>query len=1169
MSWGTLGAVLTLEGASSRSWTLRFERRLAPRENADTQNQASSVWLVRDDTTTRLYIAKRQSLASISEVDALVDEAAAWRAACLADDAAHIVELIDVFVSRTAPLSVIFLAEFCSRGLLPKQNLSEPVLLTLAADLCAAAIAMPSPHAHIAYDSVLVDASGRVRLAGFGAHRSAILRDNPGLTPNDDAFDIGMLLYELMFGHTPPDDLTIPQQSPYSQRLISLIEKAFSHPHPAGLRESAIAAGAEPLAPVVDVDRPDDTAPTAPTHVARAVERNVDRLIDGVDIAPSFAALLSDLQADATTVASTMFKTLFKKPMSKDPLCAVRALTMIHNLSLDGPEPVLDATRKNDKFMDWIESSWTKEVVEGKGAKGEDVHQSVYCFAGGELAFYSAFLRRKAKFHMLAAGGFSGRWDRLDVRNADGRSVLETRRRKVVSGMADLIEMASELGCLFASATDEEAPAKHAGLGAMVSECCLAYNAGLELAHEVQTVQAAEKLVTGIQRLYAASRALVFAVERVPSAGGAEWVEQFAAEGPPDIVADVALKERMSQDPDDSSEFPKEGWENNGDAGVQKKDGKKKKKKKKKDGQGTIGVTAQAADGALVIHGADQAATMFGDLLRIGDGTGAATTQIQEAPRPSPDMSNAKALASAFGVSEDAVTSQYEAPPPNVAGYGDEEGGDDGGYETYQAHQGGLQSQQQTRGDRGPSTAAWAAQSGYGSRALVISENANKKSHPVFCQCAICQQEEAQAAALELEAKGGLDAEIHSGNNGNYEAYMPRENDYDDDQQQHQPPAAEEHRGRHNDDADSLDDAPDATYRQQPREQPQRPQERSSYYQDDYDSYESVEYNVEPTAPANKYSESSGTNGTPQENYGVPVGAYGESQATYGEPPAAYGGYVPEPAPVPASIPFSVDSKRKLNMKKLRPGDKIAESDETHVLKTEYNRETVAVKKLTKKGMQSEVAVLNFVNEVEVMCSLSHPNVLSCVAASIDKPNFVLVTEYSKRGSLFEVLYKNRIRLTWALIKKIALQVATGMAHMHERGFLHRDLKTLNVFADSSYNVKIGDFGLSRRMSSEDGHGLSGTYQYMAPEVLRGESHTDKSDVFSYGHFMCELVSGAPPFPGMDISQVRDMVVEGGRPPIPMHCQRAYITIIQKCWAAVPSTRPSFAEIGTLINSIK
>jgi serine/threonine protein kinase len=206
---------------------------------------------------------------------------------------------------------------------------------------------------------------------------------------------------------------------------------------------------------------------------------------------------------------------------------------------------------------------------------------------------------------------------------------------------------------------------------------------------------------------------------------------------------------------------------------------------------------------------------------------------------------------------------------------------------------------------------------------------------------------------------------------------------------------------------------------------------------------------------------------------------------------------------------------------------------------------------------------------VSLMCELKHPNLLRCLAASTSPPDVMLVTEFMKRGTLFDVLYRDRITLTWALIRKIALQVAQGMAYLHEHRVLHRDLKSSNLLVDASYNVKLGDFGLAKpELGVDSDGGISGTYQYMSPEVLRGEAPSTKFDVYAYGLVVWEMVSGQPPYLGMDAREAgRRVVEENLRPAIPPSCLRPYAAIMQACWANAPAARPSFADVVVMIET--
>lgn len=1106
MVWGTPGHTDLHTGASGQSWELTFERRLAPRPG-HAENPASSVWLVRDASSGKFLAAKRQNVTE-EQVDALVGEAAAWRSSSLS--CRPIVELADVFVERKEPCSVTFLHEFCTRGHVPKRPPSEHALLTIIADLCDAANAVyrtsRSAHGNISYDTVLVNNDGALRLAGFGAQRSARLLDP--IEPESDVHAIGAFLVELVLDRVPRDQL--PRDSlPYAPRVAQLVEDLLDA-QSTGLRAAEAAArardlGADPGGVVVDAAQ-DDQSTSAASDAAAVpdVEHAVDKLSTGIDAGGAYSAVLAALERDPKRASTAIFKSLYNSPIANDPLCTMRALTMLHNVMLDGPSAVLDAARADDKFLDWVESTWTQEAI----AAGEESHPATPCFSGGELAFYTALLRRKARFHMLAAGGFSGAWERTGNTSADGRDVLVTRRRKVVGGMADLAEMAAEIGVRFAKSTDAEAALKHASLRAIVDEVCRAFNAAHALASETATIREAEKLVPGFARLWEASRSLLRAVRGIRSAGAEDWADQFGDEGAPDIIKEAEFRIRGAAPPQIADDMPESGWEEtekmiNDDDDMTEKEKKKEKKRKKKEKEaaeaeaqreaaeeenvGEAEVNApdiSAADGALVVHGAmDEASaavtTMFGDLLKLDGGD---TSHLRDPAlmqgngRVPGEVTDAEALASAFG-----------APPPSSTPHlADEEDydDDDGGYDNYRARQ------EEARA--AASTGKWAARAGYGGGALVLHQTvevAPNKPHPAFCQCALCAQAEAQNAASEAEIRNreGYSEESRGYRNG-----------YDSNEKR-----------QHGDRRDS------------------------GYYDGDADSYESVDYRVDNNEEYH-----------PRD----------QSESSY------------RAAARPAERVLRPEFV--LNMKKLRTGDKIGEGSFGVVSKGEYKRETVAIKKMSKKMLLSPNAMSEFSNEVFTMCAMSHPSLLKCVAASLTPPNVLLVTEYMKRGTLFDVLYKQRIKLTWSMIRKIALQVGEGMAHMHEHGFVHRDLKSGNILVDSSYNAKVGDFGLAGPPQPPSGNGVSGTYQYMAPEILSGEAHTEKSDVYAFAFILNEMISGTPPFSGVDPMEAAQQVLNhGGRPNIPPHCLRPYASLIQTCWGAAPSTRPDFKRVIELIKT--
>ncbi|KAJ8765635.1 hypothetical protein K2173_014757 [Erythroxylum novogranatense] len=127
---------------------------------------------------------------------------------------------------------------------------------------------------------------------------------------------------------------------------------------------------------------------------------------------------------------------------------------------------------------------------------------------------------------------------------------------------------------------------------------------------------------------------------------------------------------------------------------------------------------------------------------------------------------------------------------------------------------------------------------------------------------------------------------------------------------------------------------------------------------------------------------------------------------------------------------------------------------------------------------------------------------------------FVLVYEFMPNGSLDSHLFGKKSPLTWEVRYRIALGLASALLYLHEEWeqcVVHRDVKSSNVMLDSSFNVKLGDFGLARLMDHELGPqttGLAGTLGYLAPEYISTGRASKESDVYSFGVVTLEIVTG-------------------------------------------------------------
>ena len=147
---------------------------------------------------------------------------------------------------------------------------------------------------------------------------------------------------------------------------------------------------------------------------------------------------------------------------------------------------------------------------------------------------------------------------------------------------------------------------------------------------------------------------------------------------------------------------------------------------------------------------------------------------------------------------------------------------------------------------------------------------------------------------------------------------------------------------------------------------------------------------------------------------------------------------------------------------------------------------------------------------------------------------------------------------------RIALQICEGMAFLHSLNppIIHRDLKTLNIMMDVNYNVKIGDFGTARRMNDYMTQGR-GTLQWMAPEVIEGNSYSEYCDVFSFGIILHEILTLIKPYPAIKGDVVRDKVrVDPNfRPVIMEGMDEVLVKMMKSCWAAEQSERTPFEDL--------
>ena len=244
------------------------------------------------------------------------------------------------------------------------------------------------------------------------------------------------------------------------------------------------------------------------------------------------------------------------------------------------------------------------------------------------------------------------------------------------------------------------------------------------------------------------------------------------------------------------------------------------------------------------------------------------------------------------------------------------------------------------------------------------------------------------------------------------------------------------------------------------------------------------------------------------------------------------------------------------------------------VLRGTWRGEEVAVKFLKGSMTESSESVKQFLDECNILKNLHHPNILLYMGACTIGPQYFVVTEFCDNGNLFEFLHMMRdTKLTYNDARRIALEIAYGMNYLH--GFkppiLHRDLKSMNVLLDRNCTVKLADFGNTRTFQIQMTK-QKGTFQWMAPEVIKGNTYSESSDVFSFGIIMNELVTRIPPYHGTDKKDVAKKVVNNPnyRPPYnEKKVPKDWIDIMTKCWQHDEKKRPNFGEVIELLLKAK
>ncbi|CAJ0939111.1 unnamed protein product, partial [Mesorhabditis belari] len=250
----------------------------------------------------------------------------------------------------------------------------------------------------------------------------------------------------------------------------------------------------------------------------------------------------------------------------------------------------------------------------------------------------------------------------------------------------------------------------------------------------------------------------------------------------------------------------------------------------------------------------------------------------------------------------------------------------------------------------------------------------------------------------------------------------------------------------------------------------------------------------------------------------------------------------------------------------------------------------VAVKMLPEYA--DDVSKSEFLQEIALMKSMGyHERLVNMLACVTESEPYCLVVEFCNNGDLLQFLqerckymikldeacvnyhepteddvYDETMILTMKQLLMFSVQISYGLEYLSQKGFVHRDVAARNVLVSNRSEVKIGDFGLTRYIYSENSQYVSKggrlPLKWMSPEAIRHYEFSSKSDVWSFGVLLFEVITlGGSPYPCIQPVDMLDYLEQGGRIEQPDNCPDDYYQVMKSCWTFNPTDRPEFSVI--------
>lgn len=238
------------------------------------------------------------------------------------------------------------------------------------------------------------------------------------------------------------------------------------------------------------------------------------------------------------------------------------------------------------------------------------------------------------------------------------------------------------------------------------------------------------------------------------------------------------------------------------------------------------------------------------------------------------------------------------------------------------------------------------------------------------------------------------------------------------------------------------------------------------------------------------------------------------------------------------------------------------------VRKGKWKNNEVALKSISS---HNDTTQDDFIEELSLLVKFSHPNVITCYGVHIDlEGTLYMVTEFMHKGDLLSLLSKEN--MADDELYKFIDQISSGMAYLHEKDVIHRDLACRNVLISKHGVAKVSDFGMSRIGS--DIYVSENTKQFpirwCAPETIQNRKYSQKTDIYSFGVVMWEVLTrGGHPYANIDKNvDAADLIVKGKHLVLPDKYENTkYGILCYQCFTMDESSRPSFDMISNFLTT--